>query len=94
MYPVGVVDAVTDAVVVEGSLQGIKPVVGPDDVDGPGVEELVLMGMPDVVVGSTDVVEAEAEDEERSDSLKGNIPLFDGAVVVSAVAVTKDNLHE
>ena len=52
------------------------------------------MGMPDVVVGSTDVVEAEAEDEERSDSLKGNIPLFDGAVVVSAVAVTKDNLHE
>jgi len=44
------------------------------------------MGMPDVVVGGPDVVEAEAEDEERSDSLKGNIPLFDGAVVVSAVA--------
>ena len=52
------------------------------------------MGMPDVVVGGPVVVEAEAEDEERSDSLKGNIPLFDGAVVVSAVAVTKDNLHE
>ena len=39
MYPVGAVDDDGDTVDVEGSLQGIKPVVGPVVVEGAAEEE-------------------------------------------------------